>query len=455
MGVSSFDILKANGIYAPQVMNTTGKVFFVNNATTGLPDGAIGGSNGNSGLSPLEPLSTIDYAVGLCAASRGDVIYVMPGHSETVTAAAGLALDVAGISVIGLGNARNRPSITTSASTAVTADVDFDAANIRLSNFQIDITGVDSIDAFLDVNSTDCQIDNCDILMADSGGQADRGVVLATGAGRFKFFKNVVDSRTAGAISAVQLVGTADGVVVADNYFYGDYSTATIENATGNVNTNIDINNNYIQNVNANDFAIELVSACTGVIRNNVLATDDPLTALDSGACICSGNRYQNTTAVVNTESVAAYEIPTTNVQRKLTRANYNFTADGGATSTISLYTVAGDIVCSVIGVCNTALTSGGAATIEVGVPTNTAILIAQATATDLIANEIWHDATPTTTSEAVDVFGGGKDVVITNGGTVGPIGFKITTATLTAGDIDFYCSWVPLSEGASVVAAI
>lgn len=129
---------------------------------------------------------------------------------------------------------------------------------------------------------------------------------------------------------------------------------------------------------------------------------------------------------------------------------NYSFAVDTGAQGAYTIFTVTGDIALSVFGICKTAVTSGGAATIELGVAGNTAILIAQATATALILNEIWHDATPTTTVESVAaatnnaiVISGGQDVILTIGG-----------ADLTAGVIDFYALWKPLSTDANLVAA-
>lgn len=127
---------------------------------------------------------------------------------------------------------------------------------------------------------------------------------------------------------------------------------------------------------------------------------------------------------------------------------NYNFTDDTGAQAAYTIFTVTGDVVMKVFGVCDVAVTSGGAATIELGVSGNTAVLIAQATATDLILNEIWHDASPTTTVEQIDptgrefIIAGGQDVILT-----------IATADLTAGDIDFYALWVPLSTDGNIVA--
>jgi len=84
---------------------TTGNIWFVD---SGHP---FASDNTHCGESPLEPFATIDYAIGKCTASNGDIIYVMPGHAETVNATATLTCDVAGISIVGLGNGTNRPSL--------------------------------------------------------------------------------------------------------------------------------------------------------------------------------------------------------------------------------------------------------------------------------------------------------------------------------------------------------
>ena len=76
--------------------------------------------------------ATIDAAVGACTADAGDIIYVMPGHTETISAAGSLALDVAGISVIGIGNGSNRPVLNYT--TAAAASVTVGAANILVEN---------------------------------------------------------------------------------------------------------------------------------------------------------------------------------------------------------------------------------------------------------------------------------------------------------------------------------
>ena len=109
----------------PITVTNPGEVFWVHSGS---------GSNGNAGTYG-RPFSTIDYAIGRCTASRGDIIFVKPGHTETVSAAAGIALDVAGVAVIGLGRGTDRPSITLD--TATTASVAISAANVTLHNLRL------------------------------------------------------------------------------------------------------------------------------------------------------------------------------------------------------------------------------------------------------------------------------------------------------------------------------
>jgi len=128
---------------------------------------------------------------------------------------------------------------------------------------------------------------------------------------------------------------------------------------------------------------------------------------------------------------------------------NYNFTDDAGAQGAFTIYTVTGDVLIHVFGLCQVLMDSGGAATIELGIAGNTAALIAQTTATDLDAYETWQDAGPeanpgnvVTAMGAYFVIANGADVILTVG-----------AADLTAGDCDFHALWMPLSLDGSVKA--
>lgn len=135
--------------------------------------------------------------------------------------------------------------------------------------------------------------------------------------------------------------------------------------------------------------------------------------------------------------------------------AKKTMTFDGGTTNDpgdydgtgnpATLFNVTGDVLAVVIGICKTSLVGSG--TLEVGLVGNTAVLIAQiADATNLDVNEAYVDATPAlgeAFNQTPHIIGGGLDIIQTIG-----------TANITAGVIDYYCFWLPLSEDGQVSPA-
>ena len=129
---------------------------------------------------------------------------------------------------------------------------------------------------------------------------------------------------------------------------------------------------------------------------------------------------------------------------------NWNFTDDAGDAGTITVFTVTGDVLMKVGASVDVAVTSASNnGTLELGVAGNTAALLIQdvADSTAFAIGDSWTLITAANTNGAqmADeglVIGNGVDVILT-----------IATNAMTAGDIDFYALWQPLSAGASVVA--
>ena len=140
----------------PLTVSNPGQVYWVNSTDVAAP-GAKKGSNGNDG-SYRKPFATIDYAVGRCTANRGDIIMVMPGHSESITAAASLVLDVAGVAVIGLGTGSLRPDLNFS-STA--GSVEIDAADVTLYNLTL-TADVSAVVVGVNVDANGFTMDSCE-----------------------------------------------------------------------------------------------------------------------------------------------------------------------------------------------------------------------------------------------------------------------------------------------------
>lgn len=262
MALSSFDVIKANAFIGPMPLTTTGQVFYVSNSSTVAP-GGIGGSNGNSGKSPQEPFSTIDHAVGQCTANRGDVIIVGPGHVETVTAAAGLDLDIAGITLMGVGNGDLRASVNFT--TAVGADMDVDAADIAVFNFLF-TGGVDALTGPIDVNADDFKLMNC--TYRDVTGETVDCVIISAAdrviVDGFRFEGAV----GAGGQSAIQITD-CDRTVVQNFWIDGNLAAGCIESVT-TANTNLHIHHGYLRTRNAADLAIVLQATDTGNIGPDI-----------------------------------------------------------------------------------------------------------------------------------------------------------------------------------------
>lgn len=124
---------------------------------------------------------------------------------------------------------------------------------------------------------------------------------------------------------------------------------------------------------------------------------------------------------------------------------------DAGALDGAAIFTVTGLVQARVVAVCSTLLT-GASATIEVGITGDTAIFMPIETATQIDADQIWiNDAANASyailgeEAAAADNLPlyllNGNDIILT-----------VKTANVTAGVLDLYCIWNPISSNGDVV---
>jgi len=128
---------------------------------------------------------------------------------------------------------------------------------------------------------------------------------------------------------------------------------------------------------------------------------------------------------------------------------NWNFTADTGAQAAYTIFTVTGNVyLYGIFGVCRALLDSGGAGTISLGIAGSAVSLIPSTVATVIDAGETWQDNAGTANPAPVILLAhsfslaAGADIILTIG-----------AADLTAGDLDIYAFWMPLSADGNVVA--
>ncbi len=249
------------------------------------------GSDTNAGTLRASPLATIDAAIGKCVANDGNVIAVMPGHAESISSATSLVPDVAGITIIGMGNGRSKPVLTFD--TAVTATIDIGAANIRMTNF-VFIAGMDEITLAIDVNANDFELDQCTFDYGETTGWNFRTYIDVNSFDRANIHHNELytEPATVGAECALDMVDALN-TKFENNLIMGTWDTQVILGDT-TVSTLISIHKNRIFQEDTDDNGcVELTVACTGLVTDNHLGSLDGggVTALlDGGSCLLMGN---------------------------------------------------------------------------------------------------------------------------------------------------------------------
>jgi hypothetical protein len=239
--------------------------------------------------------TTIQSAVNAATANRGDVVLVLPGYDQSLTAADSWA--TAGVSVIGLSRGTTRPTLRY---TGISGEVGIAANNVRVSGLRFLAAG-DSITRGVDFDS------------GFSGGQFDNNIFdFNATTNNFRVMlrnaqaRSVIENNrflaedTAGAGKGIELMaGHTDFAGISNNYFYGQFDTVgdtSVENAgaiafaithdsSDTVIIGMDISGNTIVSTDtAAPLLIMLTpTACTyktaGVVRDNRFISYDTATA--------------------------------------------------------------------------------------------------------------------------------------------------------------------------------
>ncbi len=236
-----------------------GNVYFV--------DSNGGGSADSNAGTKRNPCTTIASAQAQCTANNGDIIVCAPGHAETVSAIAGMALTVAGITILGVGRGTAVPTITLD--TAALADIDIDAANIAMHNIHFRANFAD-IAAGIDVNAANFGLFDCHF--SEVATDMNAKIWVQDGAGALSDGLTIVNC-TANLVDAVNthfvnLAGTPKNVKIVNNWLAGDWGTIAVGGA--GVITNALIEGNRIQNIATDaDACINVAATATGLIAYN------------------------------------------------------------------------------------------------------------------------------------------------------------------------------------------
>lgn len=270
------------GLLTTTTAGVAGKTFYVDSTSARASDTAT-----NGGVS-TSPFATIAYAITQAVASRGDTIVCAPGHVESISDVAAIALSKAGVSLIGRGEGSLRPTLTWGG--AATSTLTITAAGCRISNFIFDMSLPSALVSGIVVSASSCRIDNCLFKIGTAGtGTRPLQAVLTTAAADYftvedcQFLEPTATPTTVSAAScAIKLVGGV-GIRIRRNVFIGWYTTTVgaITSIT-TLNGGIEITNNHIVNqTTSSTKGVVLLTGSTGIVANNafgVLSGAAPIT---------------------------------------------------------------------------------------------------------------------------------------------------------------------------------
>ncbi len=278
LGIRDNGMLQVDGNLIGPNINSFGKTFYVDSVT---------GASGGTGLTPTDATATIQQAVTKCTANKGDIIVALPGHVETITAAAGIALSKAGISLIGLGRAGQRPTITYT--TANTATMTVTAADVYIENILF-VGNFLQIAGAINVTATGLIVDSCEFRDTDAT-HGFNCAILATGAANTADGLQVRNSKRIGLDTTggafVNITDNLARLTMTDNFAVSaGTSGAFLLSAGSKIVTaaNIGRNKNQTAATSGNLFISNGGATNTGIVYDNYNANLDVTGAQTFGA---------------------------------------------------------------------------------------------------------------------------------------------------------------------------
>jgi hypothetical protein len=417
---------------------STGRRFFVRSG--------IGSNTAGYGATPERPFATLAYAVTQATAGAQDIIYVMEGHAETV---ATTITPLAGTRIVGLGSGNLAPQFTPAANNLVALTLSAD--NVTVDNIYINEATVAASVANVSITGRHAHLKK---LHMDMGANDRIGIRI-------------------GALGCYPVIEDCTAQVTAN----GPDSWITFVSA--NVDMPLIRNNHVIASDGADEFDDEIIDFGGLAVRNPVIVNNVfngggvAVASIDDAGIVVgpvfAGNKHGG--LAVNNDNVpvghmnifddaitadkiadAALEgaafAASAGIWRTAVR-RYDFAVDGGALGDLDLFTVTGDALVQVFGLCKTDLVGGAGFTFEVGIAGNTDAIIATTGGVDIDAGDTWQDAAPDANPGAVDLTA--RTFAIASGADITQ---TIGVDTATAGVIDYYCRWLPLSANGYVQPA-
>lgn len=145
----------ANGVMLrglPILQAQPGRVFYLSNSGV-LGPGEVAGADTNRGTF-YRPFATLAGAFSMCTPGRGDIIFVKPGHAETISSATALNASYSDVAVVGLGSGAKRPTFTLDTAAGSTVNVTGENVSFQNCRFIANFLNITALFTFADASVT-------------------------------------------------------------------------------------------------------------------------------------------------------------------------------------------------------------------------------------------------------------------------------------------------------------
>lgn len=239
----------------------SGEVFYVHYTN---------GNNAYTGESSDYPFKTLDFAIGKCTANQNDTIYILPGHTENLTLATSVNIDVNGINIIGLGEGNLIPKFST---TAAAGSITLAGTNCLVENIWVYSNFATGTTTGITVAATADGSTLRRIRMSEAANTSEflTWISVATTITDLTIEDCVLQGIIGGSdVNAIIFAGTSTDCKILRNYIYADCSGDLIDHNTG-ASTTLQVRGNRLINMDtgAAGDVISLKSDGTGYLTDN------------------------------------------------------------------------------------------------------------------------------------------------------------------------------------------
>lgn len=282
--------LMASAVFTQAMQNnpTTGRVVFVGASSLALVNEVqqMYGTTYPDGMRTV--FTTLALAIASCVASRGDLIIVLPGHTETISSSTALAFNIAGITIVGIGNGALKPTFTLD--TAATARIAVSVANVTVRNIKFVANFADIATVFLLTTAQGFTVDSCEFLDTSSvlNFLAIVTTTVAVVADNLTFTNNkIIGLGTTAGTTPIKIVGTHNRLTINDNYINLAIlnNTSAVLAHAALVVTNLQMYRNRVFRPNT-DTATGGILITTSSTTNTGIVADNYIFASDTAAAI-------------------------------------------------------------------------------------------------------------------------------------------------------------------------